>query len=112
MNALTETTIVIKTQRATTMMDHLVAPAILASLEMELIVKTLMTARLVMIVPLTVHVLMQLEASIVFVKLAIKEMENNAMILMNVEPTAQVQTKVAPISQEHIAACVGVQEDG
>ena len=39
MNVLWEITIVIKTQRAATMMDHLVAPAIPASLEMELIVK-------------------------------------------------------------------------
>ena len=39
MNVLWEITIVTKTQRAATMMDHLVAPAIPASLEMELIVK-------------------------------------------------------------------------
>ena len=39
MNAPTETTIAIKTQRATILMDHLVALAIPASLEMEPIVK-------------------------------------------------------------------------
>ena len=39
MNALTETTIAMTTQRATILMDHLVALAILASLEMEPIVK-------------------------------------------------------------------------
>ena len=35
---------------------------------------------MVMIVPQTLLVLIRLEASIVFAKLAIKEMENNAMI--------------------------------
>ena len=39
MNVLTEGTIAIKTQRATMMLDRLVALAILASLEMEPIVK-------------------------------------------------------------------------
>ena len=39
MNVWTEATIVTKTQRATTLMDHLIALAILASLEMEPIVK-------------------------------------------------------------------------
>ena len=38
MNALMETTIAIKIQRATILMDHLVAIAIQASLEMEPIV--------------------------------------------------------------------------
>ena len=39
MNVATETTIATKTQPATTLLDHLVALAILASLEMEPIVK-------------------------------------------------------------------------
>ena len=39
MNVLMESTTATKTQHATIMLDHLVAPAILASLEMEPIVK-------------------------------------------------------------------------
>ena len=44
MNALTETMIAIKMRRATIQMDHLVALAILASQEMEPIVKVCLFA--------------------------------------------------------------------